>query len=98
MNVLAGQASKRPGSFEYGVQVVDYEVQRLCSRVRLSNRRNIDDLQGNRTAGKVDAGACLFSTFESEQLAVEFSGLIEVPDLDIDAKQTGYVGIGDFGA
>src|SRR5262249_8801611 len=69
------------------VEIIDREIQRLCRRVRLSNRGDIYHLQSHWTTSEVTARARLFATFDPEQLAIEGSRLVEVPYLDVDPKQ-----------
>src|SRR5262249_17526670 len=85
------KAAERLRACEKLVEIVHHEIERLRSRVRLTNRRDVDHLQCHRATREVTARARLLASRDAKECGIEVHGLIKVSDLDIDPKEAGHV-------
>src|SRR5262249_36240488 len=91
VHVLARQTAQRLRTVERCLEVLDREVQRLCSRVRLTVRGDIQHLQGHGAALEVAPVPGLLPPQDSEQVRIERDRRVEIADLDVEPEELRYI-------
>src|SRR5262249_55538562 len=91
VHVLARETVQRLRTIERGFQVLDREGQRLCRRVWLTLRGDIQHLQGHRAAIEVASAPHLFPALHAEQIRIEHDRRVEITDFDDESEELRYI-------